>query len=410
MQGLLEVITLMLALGGFGVDANPKAPTADAVLAYAAEEADLVVHLDVAAVGPRNYKVLVGLPDHPTVKANRELLQVARAVKANVEGVRSMAKLATGLDPIEDITSVTLFVDLVPGQPPRQLAVARGKIPADFVEKLAKTSGQRTRTIDGRAALEMDPTRFLGTGQDGALLVGSKAWVEPRLRNGWKPPARKKGSPWATIAQRLDAKPFLLVAARLDDKAEADLAKQAGDNFIADLIESHELAILALHSDGVTFHWQDEKREGLDRMVLLTEGLVELTRAAHVAPRGLAKIVVASLDSYRGRSKELDALIARKADILRLVNEYSGDGQFKVQVDKNSRTRTLTVRATGRTLAEVVPAVMFVPAIAGFYLFVEQKEAASQPRQVPPPRKPAPPPRKPVPPRQGGGVKGPVKK
>jgi hypothetical protein len=58
----------------------------------------------------------------------------------------------------------------------------------------------------------------------------------------------------------------------------------------------------------------------------------------------------------------------------------------------------------------VVPAVMFVPAVAGFDRFVEQKEAASQPRQVPPPRKPAPPPRKPVPPRQGGGVKGPVKK
>ena len=70
MQGILELITLMLAMSGLGVDENSKAPSADAVLAYTVDDADVVAYLDVVAVGPRNHKVLVGLPDDPMVKAS----------------------------------------------------------------------------------------------------------------------------------------------------------------------------------------------------------------------------------------------------------------------------------------------------------------------------------------------------
>src|SRR5687768_3436612 len=98
MQGLSEVITLMLALGGFGVDENKKAPKADAVLEYAVDDADLVAHLDVAAIAPRNYKVLIGLPDHPAVEAVPEVQKFATQIKGNLEGVRAMAERVAGID------------------------------------------------------------------------------------------------------------------------------------------------------------------------------------------------------------------------------------------------------------------------------------------------------------------------
>ena len=46
--GIVEVITLMLGLGGFGVQPNPKAPTPDAALQYAMPDADIVMHFDAA--------------------------------------------------------------------------------------------------------------------------------------------------------------------------------------------------------------------------------------------------------------------------------------------------------------------------------------------------------------------------
>jgi hypothetical protein len=400
MQGFLELITLMLALSGFGVDSNKNAPTADTVLAYTVDEADVVAYLDVVAVGPRNHKVLVGLPDDPTVKASPEALALAKKLKTNVEGVRGMAKAVAGLDPVNDITSVTLYVDLAPGADPQQMAVARGTFPAKFLEKVAAVAGGTTGTIDGRTTLELDATRFMGMSKDGALIVGPKAWVEPRVDDDWKAPKRKKGSAWAAIGKRLDARPFLLVAAKLDEATATALAKEAGEPFVSDLISGGELAVLALHTDGVAFHWKDRSKEGIERIALATEGLIELTRAAHVAPRGFAKIAVAALGSYQGLHKDVDALIARKDDLLEIIEQYTGDGKFKVSFDKNTKARTLTVRATGKSLSDVIPAAVFVP--AGLAVFLATSEDGSPPPAAKPVAKPKP---KPVPPRKDGGVK-----
>ena len=406
MQGFLELVTLMLALSGFGIDSNRKAPSADAVLAYTVEDAEVVAHLDVVAVGPRNHKVLVGLPDDPMVKANPDLLALAKKLKSNVDGVRGMAKAVAGLDPVNDITSVTLYVDFVPGAEPQMMAVARGTFPADFVKKVSQVAGGTTGAIDGRTTLELDPTRFMGTSKDGALIVGPRTWVEPRVDDDWKAPKRKKGSAWAAIGKRLDAKPFLLVAARLDDATAAALAKEAGEPLVRDVVSGAELAILALHSDGVAFHWEDRTKEGLERIALAAEGLVELTRAAHVAPRGVTKLLIAAIGSYQGQSKDLDALIARKDDIMKVVEEYTGDGKFKVSVDKNVKARTLTVRATGKSFSDVVPAAMLVPVGAVAFLMASEEPPATQVKPVAKPKPAKPKPKaKPVPPRKGGGVK-----
>ena len=55
--GIIEVVSLLLGLNGFGVQANPKAPTADQALEYAVPDADLVAHFDAVSVVPGNYRL-----------------------------------------------------------------------------------------------------------------------------------------------------------------------------------------------------------------------------------------------------------------------------------------------------------------------------------------------------------------
>ena len=137
---------------------------------------------------------------------------------------------------------------------------------------------------------------------------------------------------------------------------------------------------------------------------MLTDGFLDLTRAMHIAPRGFAKIVGAAIDSYKGKDKDADALIAHKAELLKVVDSYTGDGKFKVKVEKDAKGHAVTVRATGKSLSDVVPAAALVPVVL---LGIMEAEAASAP--PPPPAKAQP--AKPVKPRSTGGVtKPPAKK
>jgi hypothetical protein len=362
MHGLLQVIGLMLALGGFGVDENKQAPSADEVLEYAVPDADAMIHLDVAAVAPRNYDALIALRDAPAVKSSPDVLALVKKLRSNLEGVRSMGKAVTGVDLVEDIESVTVFLDLVPGAEPIRMAVARGTFPSNVLAKLAKIAGGTTGTIDGRTTLDLGDL-FLGTTADGALIAGPKDWVEPRIDDDWKPAERKKGTAWATIGKFADGRPFLLLAGKIGEADAKAIAKELGPGFLADLVTSHELHVLALHHDGIAFHWKDRSKKHLERMELAAEGVIELMRAGHVAPRGLTKLLVAALDAYAGVTPELDELIAHKGDLTALVETYSGTGEFESSIKKDKKARTLTVRATGEKLSDVIPFAAIVPLV-----------------------------------------------
>ena len=106
-MGFVEIITLLLALSGFGVSQNPKAPTADQAMVYAIPDADAVFHVDVAAVVPQNYKRLIALPNDPSIKASKELEKVVREVVTQIEGGRTMVKGMTGIDLASDTTDAT---------------------------------------------------------------------------------------------------------------------------------------------------------------------------------------------------------------------------------------------------------------------------------------------------------------
>ena len=116
----------------------------------------------------------------------------------------------------------------------------------------------------------------------------------------------------------------------------------------------------------------------------------------------MAKIVMAGLESYRGTDKAIDQVLSRKADIMKIVESFTGDGNFKVKLDKNPATMRLDVRATGKSLSEVVPAGAIVPIAGAALLGLRQGRAMSSPPMPAPPapaggNKPAPTPKPPAP-------------
>jgi hypothetical protein len=155
----------------------------------------------------------------------------------------------------------------------------------------------------------------------------------------------------------------------------------------------------------MSWSWSDKTDAGARRAKLASEGFIELMRAAHVAPRGIAKIAAAALDSYAGTSKEIDIAIAKKDELLKLVSDFTGDGKFKAAVTGTGKV--VSVRLSGKKLSDVLPIGFLAPAIGlGLYVQAQEKTeiapigvkpAPGKPAAKPAPLKPAPAPKKPAP-------------
>lgn len=353
------IIAAVLALTSFSVKSNPKAPGANEVLEHAVEDADFVVHLDVAATVGANYGVLAKLPEDAIIKQVPDLRdQIAQAVM-QVEAGRSMAKGMIGFDPVSDVHSVTAFIKMKVGAPqPDMLVVVRGTFPADLPGKLAGSMGGKAGNVDGRATATMPDGTMMATAKSGALLVGKPEWVTARAADSWKAPARAKGSAWARIATALDAKPFFLVASKPSAELVAKVSKDLGDNFGRDLIANHTVGVFAASSTGVAWMYEAKDAAFARRMETASKGMIDLMRAAHLAPRGVAQVAVAALPSYAKMSKELDAVIASKDKLMDAVWDLTGDGKFaaKVKLDGN----LVSVTATGKKFSDVVPSSFVV--------------------------------------------------
>jgi hypothetical protein len=348
------IVAAILAITSFSIKPNPKAPSSDVVLEHAVEEADFVLHLDVAATVGANFTVLAKLPDDPLIKQVPEMREAITKALMQVEQGRTMAKGMMGFDPVTDLYSVTAFVKVKDGAPqPDFLVVLRGKFPADLPSTIGKTAGGKGAVIDGRATASLPDGIVIGTAKSGALIVGKADWVNARVANAWKAPARVKGSPFARIATALDAKPFFLVASKPSAELVKTLTKDIGDNFGRDLLANHTVGVLAANANGVTWMYEARDAAFAKRMETASKGFIDLMRAAHTAPRGMAQIAISALPSYAKKSKEIDAVIASKDKIMDAVWDLTGDGKFaaRVKLDGN----LVHVTATGKKFSDVVP-------------------------------------------------------
>lgn len=398
------IIAAIVAVTSFSIKSNPKAPSAEVVLEQAVDEADFVVHVDLQATVGANFATLSKLPEEPLVKQVPELREHVSQVLMQIEQGRNMAKGMVGFDPVTDLHSVTAFLRVKnPGSPPEFLVVARGTFPADLPATIAKSVGAKTATVDGRTTATMPDGTVIGMTKGGALVAGSGVWVNARVANAWKAPARPRGSAYDRIATALNGKPFFLVASKPSADLIAIMTKDVGDNFGRDLLVNHKVGVLALSANGVTWMYEAKDAAFARRMETASKGLIDLMRAAHLAPRGIAQVAVAALPSYAGKSKEIDAMIGAKDQLMSAVWDLTGDGKFaaKVKLDGN----LVTASATGKKFSDVVPASFVVGLAAIGFLSAGRSEDAPPHFDA---KKPAT--AKPVPARpSGGGMSAPVK-
>ncbi len=397
--GIVEIISLLLGLTGFGAEANPRAPTADASLQYAIPDADFVVTFDGAVVLPKNHRALSTLADQPAIKASPELVKAIRDVTSQVEGARGMVKGMIGLDVVTDVYDGTMFVRVPAQGDATFVAAVHGKFTPAMFDRIAGMTGKPAQKIGGGVMVETganDPA--VGLTKDGVLIAGTPALVKARLDN-WQIPARPAGSAVAVAAEVLAGKPIFSVSVALTAGARKRVQQEQGPskNFGTDLLDRHKTASMAVYADGIGWTWTDKTRAGMESMALMSEGMMEIMRAAQIAPRGAAKIAIAGLDAYKS-NKQVAAMLKRKGDLLKLIDAYTGDGNFKIDILKNPKSNGVTARATGKRLSEVVPLASMLP--VGALVFLSRSSSSP-----PPPPSPPPPMMTPAP----GGVKTPAR-
>lgn len=402
--GIIEVITLLLGLAGFGVQANPKAPTVDQALRYAMADTDIAVHVDVASLVPGNYKLLGQLADQPQIKASPELQAAVRRAVSEVEGGRSVARMMTDLDVVSDIYDATGFFQIVPHADPTFVVAVHGRFSPNNLDKIAKLSGKAAAKLGGGLLVDSGSTEpAIALTKDGVMLIGTPDLLRDRLADGWQPPGHDASTNLGYLAEAVAAKPVFAVVLTMSTPARAEALSRLGtQNFATDMISRHKAAGFSVFHDGIGWTWVDSTVAGLDSMEQVSSGVLDVLRAAQIAPRGLAKITLGALDSYRGTSAQLDDLIKHKVDIQRILDTYTGDGNFKVKADKNAKALRLTVRATGKSISEVLPVGLIIPGAAIAFLQGQDKpqEIAAPPARPaarPPAAKPpAPAPKPPV--------------
>ncbi|HET7505733.1 MAG TPA: hypothetical protein VFK02_32155, partial [Kofleriaceae bacterium] len=367
--GIIEVITLLLGLAGFGLSANPRAPTADQALEYALADTDIAAHIDAVSIIPGNYKLLVQLAEQPQIKASAELARLVRRAVGEIEGARGVAKLVTGIDVTTDIADATAFFHLAPKADPVFVVAVHGRFSPANLDKIAKAAGKTAAKLGTGTIVDgggHDPAIALT--RDGVLLVGTSEVVRDRLADGWKPPAHDAGTSLAPLAEVISARPVFAVVLTMSAQARAEAMSHLGArSFATEVITRHKAATFAMFHDGVGWTWTDSTTAGVDDMELVSRGVLDVLRAAQIAPRGVAQIAMGAIDSYRGTSAQVDDLIKHKADIMKLVTSYTGDGNFKVTIKKDPKTLRLDVRATGKSVSEVLPFGLVLPAaVVGF--------------------------------------------
>lgn len=379
MVGFVEVIILLLGLAGFGLSPNPKASTADQAMQYAMPDADVVAHVDVTSIVPGNYKLLVALPNNPQIKASPDLHKMVQRAVNEIEGLRGIAKSSTGIDLATDITDATLFVKFTAAnKDPDFVATVRGKLSMRVLDNIAALTKQQVQKVGGGALIEMgqnDPA--IGITKDNVLIAGSPKLVRDRLADTWKAPARAAGTNLGWAQDAINAKPVFTLAVSASQTTRGIIAKEFGPkkNFLSDLAARHKAFSFSVFHDGIGWTWIDQNKAGMDQIAMMSEGAIELLRASQIAPRGFAKILLGGIDSYKGTNKQIDEVIRRKADLMKIVENLTGDGNFKVAVNKDAAKSRLDVRATGKSLSEVVPAGAMIP--AGFLMFLTMRSSGS---------------------------------
>ncbi|MCC6999124.1 MAG: hypothetical protein IT370_31210 [Deltaproteobacteria bacterium] len=380
-MGAAELVFVLLSLTTFGVQPNPNAPPAAEVLRYAPDDSDVMVHLDVEPMLANNWAKVQGLANHPAFKANPEVQNAVRQGIAQVEQMRMMAKATSGVDFINDMKSVTVFVPslLREGE---FLVSFRGSFPPDLLDRVASKMGAPTAKSNGKTTMPTPDGKLLAQVEAGTLLMGPSGLVKART-GVWKPRAPRgatrvtgffdKEKPFFLLAMSPSAatRKVLLAKGRRDQGTDAMMHR--------DLLTGLDYGAFWLKSNGVGWTVTTKTPAGLQRAADFSEGVVSFMRANHHVARGMARLALAALPSLGKQG----AMVTRfRPEILKLIEAWTGDGNFPATVATNAATRTVLVSATGKSLSDVLPVAGMVP-LGAVFLLASKGSPSSMPMHGP---------------------------
>ncbi len=393
MEEFVQLLSVLFSLADFGVAQSAKAPSPAEVSKYGVEDADVFLFVDLEPVVAKNYRAFVALRDKKEVRAVPELAgSIDRAV-SEAEAGREQARKMFGVDPVTDLRSIAMWVKLGTGEPTGVIAL-RGRFPATWLDSAGHLSSGQRFEVDGQKGALLGDAAVART-RDGQVLVGTRALVEERLKKGWKAPAGKAGSGAAELRAALGERPLLTVVFAPGSAARQLMTSRAADDpALRDIAAGLSQARFSVLRNGVSWRYVATDRNGYQAAVLASEGILDLMRASHLFARGIARLVLSAVRTHVRSEPKLQAIVARETELLRLVDQLTGDGRFAASVSRSPAKNTVTVKATGRTLSQVVPvAGVFPLAAAGaFFALRMGKEATPPPVEssAPPVAAPAP--------------------
>ena len=162
----------------------------------------------IRALVPGNYQALAGMAGGPALREAPDAQAMIQDVMRELEAFRGMARGLMGVDPVTDIDSASVWIRLPADGLPAVLAVIRGTIGDDIVGRIASLTGAEVIEVHGRKALLAPDGVAMLAVKDGDLLVGTPAWVEVRLTEGWKPVRPRAAA--ARAAAMLENAPFFV--------------------------------------------------------------------------------------------------------------------------------------------------------------------------------------------------------
>lgn len=379
MEEFVQLLSVLFSLSDFGVAQSAKAPSPSEVSKYGVEDADVFLFVDLEPVVAKNYRAFVALRDKKEVQAVPELQGAVGRAVAEAEAGREQARKMFGVDPVTDVRSIAVWVKLGAGEPAGVMAV-RGKFPAGWVDTLAPLAREHFE-VEGQKAAVVGEAAVART-RDGQVVVGTRALVEERLKKSWKAPGARAGSAAAEVRAALGERPLFSVLFAPGAAARQLMTSRAADDpVLADVVAGLSQVRFSVLRNGVSWRYVATDKSGYQAAVLASEGLLDLMRASHLFARAIARLVLSGVRTHARSQPKLQPIVAREKELLRLVDQLTGDGRFAASVSRGAARNTVTVKATGRTLSDVLPvAGLFPLAAAGaFFAIGERKKEAATP-------------------------------
>lgn len=370
--GILELfLVALIGFGQAGVKETKSGATANQVMVYAPPQTDVFAYLDWQALIPGLWDTIFSFEKQPHAKELADDLDITKS-RDLLKRQLDMFSEQVGLNPIRDIDWFAMWLSFgatSQDQDVQMLFALRAKLPADFLERVARISGQKLSTDDGVSVLAIRGEAFVaGIASDGTLLLGAKRLVEPRLSPRWKKLRRLRGALPIQVASALKSKSAVILSSEPGRNFRRLIKPPAHfdtiDRSLVAVMSAHEIMTAAVRHDALDLTWKARSTDGFVSAKLGIEGMVDLLRASHSAVRGMVKVGVAAIRTFAARNETLKRLTKYEKFILTYTERWVGDGNFKAKIKASKRNRLVKLSLTDTSVARILPIAALGPMVA----------------------------------------------